>query len=283
MVFPDALGWHDVWMSLTHAARRTTRIRLGPAVTNPYTRHPYVTAAAYATFHEISDGRSLLGVGAGGAELDMYAGIDRTDSPQRVRELVSILRSSSAGHPPLPMASPVPHTPLLGAARKPKMTAAVAETCDAVLISGQARPDMERTADIVKSRSTAVCWSPMLAIEGDHLRAGIVYGLLNSPPETKAAVGVDAELEQQIREDLSKGGTSHAAAIVPDAAVAEFTFDGTTHEAETFAVALGASSIAVQAFDINSLPDRVAWARTVVEGILEPASLSRNSNMGEDS
>jgi hypothetical protein len=39
------------------AARATERLRLGPAVTNPVTRHPAVTAAAVATLQVESEGR----------------------------------------------------------------------------------------------------------------------------------------------------------------------------------------------------------------------------------
>lgn len=55
----------DVYVSLSHAASRTSRIRLGQGVTNPYTRHPSVTANATASLDELSQGRAFLGVGAG--------------------------------------------------------------------------------------------------------------------------------------------------------------------------------------------------------------------------
>ena len=55
----------DVYVSLTHAADRTKRIRLGQGVTNPYTRHPSVTANATASLDEVSGGRAFLGIGAG--------------------------------------------------------------------------------------------------------------------------------------------------------------------------------------------------------------------------
>jgi 5,10-methylenetetrahydromethanopterin reductase len=38
---------------------------LGTAVTNPLTRHPAITAVAAATVDELSDGRMILGIGAG--------------------------------------------------------------------------------------------------------------------------------------------------------------------------------------------------------------------------
>lgn len=54
-----------VYAYLTLAARRTDRLLLGTAVTNPITRHPAVTATAATTIDEISGGRFRLGIGAG--------------------------------------------------------------------------------------------------------------------------------------------------------------------------------------------------------------------------
>ncbi|WP_424860409.1 LLM class flavin-dependent oxidoreductase [Streptomyces sp. MMS24-I29] len=53
------------------AAAATTRIRIGQAVTNPYTRHASVLANVIATLDEISEGRIFLGIGAGGSAVAM--------------------------------------------------------------------------------------------------------------------------------------------------------------------------------------------------------------------
>ncbi len=55
----------DAFVALAVAARHTSRIRLGPAVTNPVTRHPVVTANAMATLDRLSGGRAFMGLGAG--------------------------------------------------------------------------------------------------------------------------------------------------------------------------------------------------------------------------
>jgi 5,10-methylenetetrahydromethanopterin reductase len=54
-----------VYVYLTLAARRTRNLQLGTAVTNPVSRHPAVTATAFATLNELSGGRVVLGIGAG--------------------------------------------------------------------------------------------------------------------------------------------------------------------------------------------------------------------------
>jgi len=55
----------DAYVALAVAAQSTSRIRLGPAVTNPVTRHPVVTANAMATLDRLSGGRAFMGLGAG--------------------------------------------------------------------------------------------------------------------------------------------------------------------------------------------------------------------------
>src|SRR4051794_18113899 len=66
-------GWtydsHILWQEstplLTLAAARTKTLRLGHFVTNPGTREPTVLASMYATLHDISDGRMVMGIGRG--------------------------------------------------------------------------------------------------------------------------------------------------------------------------------------------------------------------------
>jgi 5,10-methylenetetrahydromethanopterin reductase len=57
--------WRDVYVALAAAALATRRVRLGPWVTNPITRHPTVTANAICTLDDLSDGRAFLGIGNG--------------------------------------------------------------------------------------------------------------------------------------------------------------------------------------------------------------------------
>lgn len=64
--FADShLIWHDVSPYLTAAALSTSRLRVGPLVTNPVTRHPSVVASSLATLAELFDGRAVIGLGRG--------------------------------------------------------------------------------------------------------------------------------------------------------------------------------------------------------------------------
>jgi probable F420-dependent oxidoreductase len=59
------LIWHEVAPYLTAAAMSTTRMHVGPLVSNPVTRHPTVVASMLATIAQLFDGRAALGIGRG--------------------------------------------------------------------------------------------------------------------------------------------------------------------------------------------------------------------------
>jgi probable F420-dependent oxidoreductase len=57
--------WQDIYPIFALMAQATSRIRLGPCVTNPATRDPTVTASTLATLNDISGNRMEMGIGRG--------------------------------------------------------------------------------------------------------------------------------------------------------------------------------------------------------------------------
>ena len=57
--------WQESYALLPVAAVQTERIKLGHCVTNPGIRDPTITASWYATMHDISNGRMVMGIGRG--------------------------------------------------------------------------------------------------------------------------------------------------------------------------------------------------------------------------
>ena len=57
--------WQDSFPTMALAAQATETLKLGHMVTNPGTREPTVVASAYATLHDISEGRMIMGIGRG--------------------------------------------------------------------------------------------------------------------------------------------------------------------------------------------------------------------------
>jgi 5,10-methylenetetrahydromethanopterin reductase len=81
----------DVFVTLTSVADRTRRISLGTRVTDPYIRHPALTAVAIATLDEVSQGRAILGLGAGGSGF-RELGIERVRPVRAIREAIDVIR-----------------------------------------------------------------------------------------------------------------------------------------------------------------------------------------------
>jgi probable F420-dependent oxidoreductase len=63
--YDSPLLWQEASPLLTMAVERTKRMKFGHFVTNPGTREPTVLASLYATLHDISGGRMVMGIGRG--------------------------------------------------------------------------------------------------------------------------------------------------------------------------------------------------------------------------
>jgi 5,10-methylenetetrahydromethanopterin reductase len=85
----------EVWAALGAAALRTSRIILGPNVTNPITRHASVTASAAATLDEVTGGRFMLGLGAGDSALRVMG--RRVARLSEIRDCVALMRELWTG------------------------------------------------------------------------------------------------------------------------------------------------------------------------------------------
>ena len=141
----------EAWTVLAALAEATTRIALGPLVLNVSNRHPGLLANMAATLQEVSGGRLLLGLGAGGNRRLPYAveqeTIGLTVEPdraraQRVAEASQILRrlwsgdqSSFSGEyyrleRPSGFLTPTPPPPIIVGGFGPRMAAIAGRHAD---------------------------------------------------------------------------------------------------------------------------------------------------------
>lgn len=81
--------WNDVYVCLACCAQATQRVKLGPGVTNLVTRHPTVTANAMVSLNMLSQGRAVLGIGAGDSAV-RTAGLSPAKRDQLRRDVVFI-------------------------------------------------------------------------------------------------------------------------------------------------------------------------------------------------
>jgi 5,10-methylenetetrahydromethanopterin reductase len=99
------IGGRDPYIALARWAAVTERLRLGVAVSNPYTRHPVELAQTIATLDEASGGRSILGLGTGASWRSLIAGrwtkplAYLKESVQVMRELWSLPATTFQGAP----------------------------------------------------------------------------------------------------------------------------------------------------------------------------------------
>lgn len=86
--------WHATMPTLTAAATVTARIGLGTFVASPNFRHPYPFHRDLATLDDVSGGRAICGIGAGGEpDLTILGGADLTPRQRvdRLGEFVDLL------------------------------------------------------------------------------------------------------------------------------------------------------------------------------------------------
>ena len=91
----------EVWTTLGAIGAVTNRITVGPLVTNATLRHPAILAIAAATLQEITNGRAILGLGAGAGPESPYAdelgmvALEAQSAPVRrkiVTEAIDVIR-----------------------------------------------------------------------------------------------------------------------------------------------------------------------------------------------
>jgi 5,10-methylenetetrahydromethanopterin reductase len=89
-------GEKDVFVTLAADALNTTTIKLGPCVSDPFCRIPAMLAAAIASLDELSGGRALLALGAGGSGFaEMH--LERKHVNEALRETVTMIRALFSG------------------------------------------------------------------------------------------------------------------------------------------------------------------------------------------
>lgn len=94
--YPDEKFFRDCYIGLSLAALNSTYIRLGPCVTDPFSRHPIMTAAAVGSLAEIAPNRIWLGLGAGGRGFHAM-NIKRERPSLAIKEAVYVIRRLLAG------------------------------------------------------------------------------------------------------------------------------------------------------------------------------------------
>ena len=92
----DERFYRDPYCLLTYLACHTKKVNLGPCITDPFVRHPAITTTAMATLDDVSDGRAVLGFGAGISGFPQL-GLEQKKAPVAMREAITLFRKLLAG------------------------------------------------------------------------------------------------------------------------------------------------------------------------------------------
>ena len=224
----------DVYVTLGYAARQTSTIKLGP-VTNGYTRHPAVTAIAAATLNDISDGRALVNLVAGGSMVLAPMSIPREAPLTVVRETVDIMRRlwsgdnvSYAGRrfrlDSAQISLGAQEIPIWLSVRGPKLLQLAGEQADAAVL--MAKSDLGQALDIVSQGSLQSGNQPTriyldrIAYTEEMLAEAVelyTYTVMDSPTRMLRGMGLTDEQIANIQTAVKTGGPAAAAKfITPD-------------------------------------------------------------------
>ena len=154
----------ECWTSLTAIAATVPRLMVGTLVLNVANRLPGTLAVAAATLQEVSGGRLLLGVGAGGGRDLPYAAEQhalgravpgdrrrRAMLEQMVNELRTVWTGETGGADGFLVPEPIP--PVIIGGFGPKMAELAGRLGDG--INTPPGPDLERLVDIARNAHDA--------------------------------------------------------------------------------------------------------------------------------
>jgi 5,10-methylenetetrahydromethanopterin reductase len=142
----DVVFWPDCFVLLGIVSQHTSRLQLGPMVTNPYSRHPAVMAGILAALQDASDGRAFLGIGVG-AGLEQL-GITYERPVTALREAIVAITGLLRGDEVVlhgetitiehaRMVGPVRPVPISIGTRSPQVMRLAGELADIALVGGR--------------------------------------------------------------------------------------------------------------------------------------------------
>jgi 5,10-methylenetetrahydromethanopterin reductase len=274
---------HNTYSLLTLAARNSTDLGLGPGVTNPYTRHPAMTAAAMTTLDRISGGRARLGIGGGsGIGLDPL-GYDQDDPVGTLSDAIRVINrllegeTVSVDRPEFSVTdadldvAPISDVPVYVGGRGPHMLGLGGFRGDGVLagaglasVEGMTYANERIAAGARKAGRTlddvdVVCWA-FLSIADDREVAldgvnPLVARIVDKTPlPALEAIGIDPLLAERMKaiDDVRDCSVSELREAIPRSVTEQFAIAGTPADCREHVADLreiGVTHIGLLAFD----------------------------------
>ncbi len=283
-------GYDEVWVSEDYLERgafavaagiaaRTSRVRIGLGVINPWTRHVALTAMECAALDELSRGRLIVGLGASNARwMEGMLGYSFQRPIHRLTEYASALRvllsgqgfeGSVAGQPisaALSFSPYRPDVPLHLGVKGPVALREGAKVADGLMLSvlsspayvkwvAEAHPRLPLTAYVMVSAASR---PDVVAAARERLRPRVAQFLgVHGPSRISALAGVTEALSVELRRRLLTG--EQAADLVDDDLMARLTLVGTPPELRQGAGAFdqaGLDSLVAMDDGVSDVPER---------------------------
>jgi 5,10-methylenetetrahydromethanopterin reductase len=242
-VLDSHLLFHEVYTLLGALAVSTTRIRLGTAVTNPLTRHPTVTAAAFSTLAELSGGRATLGISIGDSalklmNLEVAKMSDLAKAVALCRRLLGGEAVSFGKGDTAQLHHVGPPVPIYVAATGPKMLDLAGRIADGVILMNGIAPELireavrivgegERAAARAEGSVKVAVWA---ACHPSHqaVKFNVARAILRKIPGQVDDLTRQVAAKVKQAYDFRQHGSAQAdfARLIPDEIVTRFAFSG---------------------------------------------------------
>ncbi|MDI6889104.1 MAG: 5,10-methylenetetrahydromethanopterin reductase [Methanocellales archaeon] len=243
----DHYNNRSVYATLALVAKRTKQVKLGPGVTNTYHIHPALTASAIATIDEISNGRAMLGIGAGDGSTLSSLGVQINKPVARLKEAVEIIRRLLNGDritfngkffvvKDAKLTFKRPNIPIYIGAQGPVMLKTAGAIGDGVLINAShpadfkyAIPKVKESApkdfDIAAYASFSVDKNAEEARKA--ARPAVAFIAAGSPPEVLERHNISPADVAPVKNALARGDFRAAFSSVTDQMIDAFSIHGT--------------------------------------------------------
>lgn len=258
----EAAGFESAWVAETRLTRdavtgvaalllATTRIRVGSAAINVFTRGAGLIAVTWATLAEAAPGRALLGLGVGSETPLAQQGYTVNHQLGRLGEMVEGVRAAWAGEVPITRhgayvqfrdlmleVRPVPPPAVYLCVSGPRALTLAGRIADGVVLDAFLQPTFA-----LHARSLLDAGAREQSFRGE-LAGAVVVSLAPNREDAAAAVrpllanylvnfpelarvsGVDPELVALLRSEAAAGGMEAASRLVPDELVAAHALCG---------------------------------------------------------
>lgn len=243
----------DVYVALTAIVAASDRLVVGPAITNPFSRHPVTTAAAVATLAEMAPGRVWHGLGVGGSRVLAPLGLE----PQRPFSALAdafttnrrLLTGRHVGDARLSWFDET--VPMAVAGRGPRVQRFAASEADWVILSAKALAELPEAASVIRRGAARIAWSAYLAYDDTERRRALrhfAYMALDAPAEIRRRVGLDELRAARVRRAMLAGRLDDAAEHLPESLLDLYAVTGTPAECASRIASL------CRSFDLFVLP-----------------------------